>query len=644
MVDITQAFPIVESVGIAINLAFSNLVLINSSGVEQRIVKWQDPIRSFNFARKILTKADVTNIANFYDLAKGSNYSFLYEDKSDYLSNKQGFLYPAPDGSRKNFQIIKKYQVGNNIHYRAITEVKVLSSINQGGTTLTNWTLLDVGQISFTTAPSSSSNLIKAIFSFYVPVTFDSDEFTYRVNSPSTFEVNKLLLKEIKQKPYIYPLDVLQDTPATGNNVVSFPAGLDYFAQNEDYSDYDTEIITLSSGFRYRTTRLQIPIFRQIFGQRKTFSQDQLNILLTFWLANKANGAQFYYTDTALTGQTVLARFNTQEITYSLTSTNFVYQLNPLEIKLYRGNTTPTLDHPLQSPSDILSNPLMTLARVCNITVPTISSSITYGFTTADRDITIDNQVYDASTAFEPSALEQNLSWAVNNQEIKTVIKSSQITEAELASGFFDNAKIIVAVIDYANPPSTLLGAIVEQTGVVGEIISSDTNYTMENLSEAATLLKQPVSVKTSPYCPYNFGNSKCTVNKSLYAYTATIVNATGFSNTPRFIMVDNVSIPDHQLMAGYCQFTSGANENLSFMIFDNVYQSATNTTLITLNIPAFFQMSAGDTVTLQGGCDKQFSTCSQLYNNAINFGGIPSKGHFMPNNDFYISSPIVPN
>jgi hypothetical protein len=28
-------------------------------------------------------------------------------------------------------------------------------------------------------------------------------------------------------------------------------------------------------------------------------------------------------------------------------------------------------------------------------------------------------------------------------------------------------------------------------------------------------------------------------------------------------------------------------------------------------------------------------------YNNAINFGGIPSVGNFMPNNSFYLSSPI---
>jgi uncharacterized phage protein (TIGR02218 family)/uncharacterized protein (TIGR02217 family) len=640
MVDITQEFPIMEGAGISINLAFSNTILINSSGVEQRIIKWQDPIRSFNFARKILTHGDVVDIGNFYDLCKGCNYSFWYEDKSDYLSDKQGFLYPAPDGSRTDFQVIKKYQIGNNIHYRPITEINVLLQISQGNTILAGWTLHDSGKVSFLTAPSTST-LLKAVFKFYVPVTFDSDQFTYKINSPNTYEVDKLLLKEIKQTPYLYPVDVVQDTPATGVNVVSFPSNIDYLAQNEDSSNYDTEVITLSSGFRYRTPRLNIPIFRQLFGQRKTFNQDQLNILLAFWLANKANAAQFYYTDYVLTGDTILARFNTQELTYTLTSTSYVYQLNPLEIKLYRGTTSPTLDQPLQTPSDILSYPLMTLARVCNISVPTIGSPIVFGFTTADRDITIDGQIYIASTAFEPSALEKNLTWAVNNQEIKTVIQSSQITEAELASGFFDKATVIVAVVDYMNPPTTLSGSIIEQTGIIGEITTSDTLFYMENLSRASTLLKQPISIKTSPYCPYNFGDSKCTVNATTYSYTANVVNATSFTNTPRFLMVDNVNIPDHQLMTGYCMFTSGANNNLSFMIFDNVYQPSTNTTLITLNIPAFFQMLAGDTVILQGGCNKQFSTCSGLYNNAINFGGIPSIGNFMPNNDFYLASPI---
>jgi uncharacterized phage protein (TIGR02218 family)/uncharacterized protein (TIGR02217 family) len=639
MVDINQVFPVVESSGIQINLVFSNTVLVNSSGVEQRIVRWQDPIRSYNFSRKLLKSTEITNIANFYDLTKGSNFSFLYRDRSDNTDNGKGVLYPHPDGTRKNFQLVKKYQAGNNIHYRPITQIEVMGSIKSGNTTLTSWTLLNNGQVQFTTAPDSSSNLLSATFDFYVPVTFDSDEFTYKMVGLNIYEIDKLLLKEIKQQLFLYPVDVLADTPSTGTNVINFPTNLDYLAQNEDYSHYDTEIIVLSSGFRKRTTRLEIPFFKQIFGQRKTFNQSQIETILNFWLANKANGAQFYYFDNVLTKQNVLARFDTQELTYTIASTNFVYQLNPLAIKLYRGSVHPTADTPMQTPTNILAYPLMRLARICNITVPTTSGNLVFGFTTADRDITIDGQIYTASTAFEPSALEQNISWTVNNQEIKTVINSSQITEAELASGLFDKATIIVAVIDYLNPPSTLSDAVIEQTGVVGEITTSDTQYIMENLSKACMLLKQPVSYKMSPFCPYNFGDSDCGKDKTQYTYTGTITNAGDI--TKRYFSIDNTGIPDHQCVAGSILFTSGANINLEFMVFDNYHDAATNTTTVTLNVPAFFIPSVGDTVTLQGGCDKQFATCAQLYNNATRFGGFPTGRNFMPNNSFYLSSPI---
>jgi hypothetical protein len=639
MVDINSLFPTVEAVGIQVNIAFSNIVLTNSSGVEQRIIKWQDPIRSFNFTRKILGTSDITAIANFYDLTKGSNYSFLYKDRSDYLSNDQGYLYPAPNGTRKHFQVVKKYSVGNNIHYRPITQVNNLTSIKRGNTTLTGWTLSNFGQVSFTNAPAVG-NPLKANFDFYVPVTFDSDEFVFKLINQGLFSVDRLLLKEIKQVPFIYPVDKISDTPTTGENIVTFPSNLDYLAENQGYSEYDTETVTLSSGFRTRTTRLQIPFFKQLFGARKTFNQSQIDALLNFWLANKANGAQFYYVDNTLTNQNVLARFNTQELTYTITSNNSVYSLNPLEIKLYRGNITPPLDQPMVAPSDILSRKLMTLARVCNINVPT-TEPIVYGFTTSDRDITIDGQVYKANTAFEPTAYEQNASWAVNNQELKTVIDSSEITEAQLASGLFDNAVITVGVVDYLNPPNTLAESIVEQIGDVGEIVTSDTNFTMENLSRGANLLKQSVSIKTSPYCRYNFGDNHCTKNINDYTYTANIVVGDSYDNTKRYFNVDNIEIPNHILVAGYVLFTSGANANLQYMIFDNYYNAATDTTVIVLNVPAFFDVDA-DAVTLVGGCDKQFSTCKQLYNNAINFGGERSGGNFMPNNDFYVSSPLV--
>jgi len=34
------------------------------------------------------------------------------------------------------------------------------------------------------------------------------------------------------------------------------------------------------------------------------------------------------------------------------------------------------------------------------------------------------------------------------------------------------------------------------------------------------------------------------------------------------------------------------------------------------------FEVSAGDTYTIYPGCDKKFSTCQNVYNNATNFRG----------------------
>jgi uncharacterized phage protein (TIGR02218 family)/uncharacterized protein (TIGR02217 family) len=669
VVDINQVFPINESSGIQVTLSFANSILSNSAGVEQRIVYWEDPIRTFNFARKILTASDIATIQNFFTSVSGANYSFLYTDKSDYSDQGAGCLYPLPDGTRTTFQLCKIYQYpsgsygsytsqpvyfsGINTHLRPITQPNVVTSVN-GSTT--GWTLGNNGQITFATAPAAPANstpqryyLIPAVFSFYVPVTFENDEFEYSLASPTTFQINKLILKEFKQNPYITLVDILSDSSTTNTTV--FPVQLDFLAGNQDFTNYDTEIITLSSGFRNRKAKKSVPFYKHVQGERKTFTQSLLNTLLNFWLSNKGNGALFYYQDTGTTNNQLLARFNTQELTYTLQSNNKIYTIAPLELRVYRSGGL-VLDNPMVSPADLLSTGLLKLARICNITVPMPDGTTNvFGFSTHDRDTTIEGITYLANTAFEPTALQRNINIQVDNQEIKTIISSTAITESMLASGMFDNATITVAAIDYSNPPSVLANALIEQIGVVGQITSSDTQFTMENLTVASSLLRQSCNQHTSYQCRWDFCDvnhkfnpgSHCTLNIANYRWNTSVIdNQTSNGLALTQIVIGSTAMLSHGLAYGNLYFTSGPNKGISYPIWDN-YPYAGGT-LIIFSINLMYQTSVGDTLVVQGGCDKTQSTCQTLYNNYINFGGEPQGGNFMPSNDFYFVSPVAGN
>ena len=47
--------------------------------------------------------------------------------------------------------------------------------------------------------------------------------------------------------------------------------------------------------------------------------------------------------------------------------------------------------------------------------------------------------------------------------------------------------------------------------------------------------------------------------------------------------------------------------------------------------------IQAGDTFTVTAGCDKQFSTCHDRFNNVVNYRGFPH----IPGNDFVIRYPV---
>ena len=646
-----RIFPLIEAVGITTTISFSNTVLINSSGAEQRLVKWQDPLRTFNLTKKILSIGELTLILAFFKNKLGSDIEFLYQDKSDYIaSNGQGVLYPLPDGFRTEFQLCKLYVVGACAHFRAISKPEALVSVP--GYNLEDCIVdYNTGKVVLPSPPAASNNFYSVDFQFYLPVIFDGDELDYTIAGLDVYQINKLILKEVKTLPFIYPKDSLADSPSEGANKVVFSTNLDFIANNQSATNYDTETITLSSGYNKRTPRITQPWTKTTLAQRGTFNQSQLETLLRFWLANKGNGAYFYYNSHGSSTNQYLCRFWAQDLNYVLQSNTNIYQIAPLELRVFSQGGA-IKDRPMYNPSDILSAPLLTLARICNITVPLIGSTETYGFTTSDRDITIEGVTYKASTAFDPTAVEKSIDISVDNQEIKTVL-SSEITEAELASGKFDEATITVAVVDYTNPPVHLSDCVIEQEGFVGEITSTDTYFKMENLTKATSLLRKNVSVKTQFLCRYNFcdtparPDSHCTLNINNFQWEAQVIQGVaGFNNRRQFFIHCDTAIATHGLAYGSIYFESGQNIGLEYAIFDNYYdigffgsQTGTGLLIVVVNNALFYDPAVGDTIRLRGGCNKRFETCKNLYNNYINFGGEPAQGRFMPTNDFYNSS-----
>lgn len=70
-------------------------------------------------------------------------------------------------------------------------------------------------------------------------------------------------------------------------------------------------------------------------------------------------------------------------------------------------------------------------------------------FTDHDRDITIDGDVYEASSGVLPLSLVQKSTLAVDNMEIVSFLESDKIREIDIIAGKFDGAIVDIFVVEY---------------------------------------------------------------------------------------------------------------------------------------------------------------------------------------------------
>ncbi len=103
---------------------------------------------------------------------------------------------------------------------------------------------------------------------------------------------------------------------------------------------------------------------------------------------------------------------------------------------------------------------------------------------------------------------------------------------------------------------------------------------------------------------------------------TIATVNGTGTGFT--VAVIDTTGFFDY----GKCTFTSGANNGISREIKTSPVVGGNATINLAEAFP--FAILMGDALTLEAGCDRNFSTCVNKFANQLNFRGEP----FIPTTD----------
>lgn len=254
-----------------------------------------------------------------------------------------------------------------------------------------------------------------------------------------------------------------------------------------------------------------------------------------------------------------------------------------------------------------LQGGVLTIASLWKLT---LLDATVFGYTSSVRDIVYDAVTYEAARGLSATALKIGLGTGIDNFDVSILFTNSGITESDLRRGALNKATLDLYVLNYKSVAS---GAAHMYRGRIGNISVRDGEATCEcrGLMQHA---RQQVGKITSPLCGWEFGGTEC-------AFAVTDTTGAVTSRTSDRVFRDSGLIGDGDDFYAYgiIEFTSGDNAGARGTV--KKFTSATGEIELQLAMP--YTVAVSDDFTISQGCNRLWSTCKALGNQA-RFGGEP--------------------
>ena len=191
-------FPTDISFGSSGGPEYSTDVIINHAGHEKRNVNWAVARSRYNVAHGLKTQAQLDELIAFFRARQGKAYGFRFKDWADYKVSQT--IIGTGNGVLTAFQLSRSYVSGGETVTRAINKpVNGTVKIYFGNMLQTSGYLVNyiTGVVTFTVAPANGT-VIKADFEFDVPVRFDTDKLSIRLEDYKLSSWNDIPLVEVR--------------------------------------------------------------------------------------------------------------------------------------------------------------------------------------------------------------------------------------------------------------------------------------------------------------------------------------------------------------------------------------------------------------------------------------------------------------
>lgn len=243
------------------------------------------------------------------------------------------------------------------------------------------------------------------------------------------------------------------------------------------------------------------------------------------------------------------------------------------------------------------------------------------GFTDHDRDLSFGGTLFRANAGLEAAEASSELGFTTGGGEVLGALAASGLNEVELSRGRYDDARVALWLVNWADPSQrTLL-----ETGFVGEVKRSDSNFTAEVRGLGKAFDEERGQLYTAS-CSADLGDARCgfPVSSSTALVTAT-------DGRLSIVAPALAGYGNDYFSGGRLVFTAGANTGFATEI--RSHREDGSAIVLQLWQAAPQPIVVGDAFTTQPGCDKRFITCRSRFANSVNFRGFPH----LPGNDFII-------
>jgi len=265
-----------------------------------------------------------------------------------------------------------------------------------------------------------------------------------------------------------------------------------------------------------------------------------------------------------------------------------------------------------------LESSATTLCRCWSLTR---RDGLVIGFTDHDRPISFDGVAYQATAGLEAAETTAELGFAIGGGDVAGAFAASGLNEADLARGLYDDARVRIWLVNWAEVEQRLL----LEEGFVGEVRRGELGFTAEVRSFAKAFDEERGRLYLRS-CSADLGDARCGV--TLAPATGTVDASDGRLGLVAFGLA---SYPDGLFTGGRLSFTAGANAGFATEVKRHGVEGDAAVFQLWQTPPSAIE--PGDAFRVTPGCDKSFATCRAKFGNGANFRGFPH----MPTTDFII-------